>query len=116
MGGTSIGGANTSITCECSDGTEKSRLELKSAKDKFSGTLAVAGQSYTVSPVETMDKKSFGAGPAGYRLDAADGARGAVEVLHPGRVWLGEKLPEAAREPTACIFTGLMLFVEPREE
>ncbi len=114
-GGTSFTWAKSNLACECSDGQSKGRVELKSDQGKPTGVLAVSGQTYPVIPVTTMDKKLYGAAPAGFRANEGDSAVAAVEVLRPGQVWLGEKLPEAARDPTACVFTGLMLYVEPTE-
>jgi hypothetical protein len=119
MGGLgSFSKAKSSLTCECTPGASgkgTGRLELKSGSDKMTGTMSCGGESYEMTPVDKTDKKSFAAGPAGYRFDAKDGPRGAVEVLHPGRLWLDEKLAENEREPTSCVLTGLMLYVEPTE-
>jgi hypothetical protein len=116
VGGSSFARTKTNVTCECTSGAAKATLDLKSGDDKpLEGTLTGGGGSYKVTPVTTMDKKYFGAGPAGYRIDADDGPRGAVEVLHPGRVWLTEKLPEPERDPATCVMVGLMLYKEPSD-
>jgi hypothetical protein len=104
------------LVCECSDGSRTSRAEIGRQGEKLTGSLSAGGESYTLSPVFDTEPKMAGGMVAGYRFDAADGPRAAVEVLHPGRVWLGQKLPESEREPSICAMAGLMLFVEPSEK
>ena len=104
------------LACDCKDGAQEARLDLKSEGETLAGTLNAGGSAYAVTPVGETDKKTFGAGPAGYRVDDPDGPRGAVEVLHPGRMWLNGSLREEERAPTACLLAGLMLYVEPKED
>jgi hypothetical protein len=52
--------------------------------------------------------------PTGYRIDTGDGsARGAVEVLKPGRVWFPKDMDDAERNKIACLYVGLMLYMPP---
>ena len=67
------------------------------------------------TPVKETDKRHWAEEPAGYRFDGPDGARGAVEMLRPGRIWFTEKMPESEREPGACLLAGLMLYTEPSD-
>ena len=66
--------------------------------------------------VKETDKKYWGGEPAGYRFDGTDGARGAVEMMKPGRIWYTEKMAEAEREPGTCLLAGLMLYMEPADK
>jgi hypothetical protein len=47
--------------------------------------------------------------PSGYRVDG-DSVQAAVDVTHPGKIWLDKSLSQAARDQLTCIFTGLMLY------
>ncbi len=114
--GMSFSKQKTNLTCECTGGPQAGRLEMKAADGgSYTGTFTPAGKSYDLTPVTTTDKKTFGMGAVGYRFDATDGARGAVETLKPGRIWFTEKLTAEEREPAACVLTGLMLYVEPSD-
>ena len=116
IGSLSFSKTKSNLTCECTGGAQPGRLELKAADNgTYAGTFTPAGKSYEMTPVTETDKKTFGGGPAGYRFDGSDGARGAVETLKPGRIWFTEKLAPEEREPAACVLTGLMLYVEPSE-
>lgn len=116
-GGLSFGGSKASLTCECAGGTQSGSLELtRSRSGNFEGKLTPAGQSYPLSVVKETDKKYWGGEPAGYRFDGTDGARGAVETMHPGRIWFTEKMAATEREPGACLLAGLMLYKEPADQ
>jgi hypothetical protein len=118
LGGEAAWGSN-SITCECKNGGETASVVLKAdspdSTKKMSGELSAGGAKYQVSVVSETDKSNLSGSPAGFRFDSAEGAVGAVEVLRPGRVWLNERLPEAARPPVACLSAGLMLYQAPSE-
>ena len=47
--------------------------------------------------------------------DRGPAAVGAVEVLHPGRIWLARALDNDGRSDLACLFAGLMLYKPPRD-
>lgn len=111
-----LGTRKSSLDCQCTGGEKPGRLELRAGTDgEYAGTLyPTAEKGYAIKQVQETDGSYFG-GPAGYRIDGDDGARGAVEVLHPGRIWFTDRTPENEREPSACLLAGLMLFREPRE-
>jgi hypothetical protein len=118
LGGEAAWG-KTSITCECKSSAGSASVVLKADSPddatKLGGELSAGGQKYKVSVVSETDKSNLTGSPAGFRYDAEDGSIGAVEILRPGRVWLNERLPEAARSPVVCLSAGLMLYQAPSE-
>jgi hypothetical protein len=116
-GGMSFGGSKASLACECGGGTQSGHLDLtRDRSGNFEGKVTPATQAYTLSVVKETDKKYWGGEPAGYRFDGTDGARGAVETMHPGRIWYTDKMAEAEREPGTCLLAGLMLYKEPADK
>jgi hypothetical protein len=121
LGGEAAWGSS-SITCECKQGASTASVVLKadspdaSSTKKMSGELSTSAEKkYKVSVVSETDKSNFSESPAGFRYDSPDGAVGAVEILRPGRVWLGQRLSETERTPVACLSAGLMLYQAPSE-
>lgn len=118
MGG-SVDWGKTRITCECKQGATTAAVVLNAnspeSNKNSGGELTVADAKYKVSAVNDTDKSNLTSGAAGFRFDGDQGAVGAVEVLHPGRVWLNPRLPEAQRLPVACVSAGLMLYHPPSE-
>jgi hypothetical protein len=121
LGGEAAWGSS-SITCECKQGASTVSVVLKadspdaSSTKKMSGELSTSSEKkYKVSVVSETDKSNLSDSPAGFRYDSVDGAVGAVEILRPGRVWLGERLSEDERPPVACLSAGLMLYQAPSE-
>jgi hypothetical protein len=115
-GGLAFGGSKASLTCECAEGSRIGHLDLtRDRSGNFEGKVTPAAQAYAFTVVKETDKKYWGGEPAGYRFDGTDGARGAVEMMHPGRIWYTEKMAEAEREPGTCLLAGLMLYKEPAD-
>ncbi len=116
-GGMSFGGSKASLACECVAGSQTGRLDLtRDRSGNFTGKVTPSKEAYTLTPVTETEKKYWGGEPAGYRFDGSDGARGAVEMFKPGRIWFTEKMAEAEREPGTCLLAGLMLYIEPSDQ
>lgn len=111
-GGGGVDWGSTEVTCECGAGTS---LKLVGNGKGVTGSVSLGDDKYTLTPVEETDKSSFGAGPAGFRVDAEGKPRGAVETLHPGRVWLGKDVEGPVADKLSCLFVGLMLYVPPSD-
>ena len=100
------------LSCSCGSGaslalerTDKQTGELELARARFPlvalyGTEGGAGQ--------TLQALARDNAPTGYRVDG-EALLGAVEVLHPGRVWLARDMPPEARQRLSCLFVGLLL-------
>jgi hypothetical protein len=43
------------------------------------------------------------------------GVTAAVDVLGPGRVWLGKGLDEQQRKDVTCVLAGLLLYQPPKK-
>lgn len=109
-GGSAVDWGSTEVTCECGAGNS---LKLVGNGDSVTGTVSLGEDKYTLTPVEETDKSSFGSGPAGFRVDADGKPQGAVETLHPGRVWLSKGVEGQVADKLSCLFVGLMLYVPP---
>mgnify|MGYP000727555020 CR=1 FL=1 len=111
MSGITISTKDSELNCVCSAGkSDVSTVMVQAdASDEYTGTLQAGGQSYkVVSLKERAGVLSMG--PSGYRVDS-DKPVGAVEVLKPGRIWLGKSLGQADKDALACSFVGLMLYL-----
>ncbi len=98
------------IVCTC--GTSKEGGQILLTDDENSAK--VAGSAYEVAAIHEEQGGSTQSAPLGFRLDA-DEPFAAVEVAHPGSVWLKKGLNEAERQQTACLFAGLMLYQPPSD-
>jgi len=97
------------VECDCGAGAS---LNLEGDVDSYAGTLSLEGRPYTVRAIMQDDDGWDQKSPVGYRVDG-DAPLGAVEVAHPGRVWLRRDLEEAGRAKLSCLFTGLLLYQPP---
>ena len=112
-GGSAVDWGSTEITCECGAGAT---LKLVGNGDSVTGSVALGEEEYTLTPVDETDKSSLGPGPAGFRVDAGGKPQGAVETLHPGRVWLSKDVTGSVADKLSCLFVGLMLYVPPSND
>jgi len=95
------------LRCACQGADRTATLDLRLTGRKPSGSVVLAGQTFEMTSVTTANTSFAPAEPVGFRVDGADGPLGAVEVLHPGRVWLSKKLdPEDILSPRAIAPAG----------
>jgi hypothetical protein len=78
-------------------------------------TLRMGGKEYKLEPINTIEGGGTQSNPTGFRADG-DEPLGAVEVVHPGQVWLKKGLDDATRAQTTCAFAGLMLYKAPSDD
>ena len=97
------------LECDCGAGA---RFEMVGDAETFGGSLALDDEQYTLRALRELDGGGERRLPVGYRVDA-DAALGAVEVEHPGRVWLRDDLAEDRRGRLSCLFVGLLLYQAP---
>lgn len=111
FGGTTMSSSVSKIGCACRAGEVAAQAVLDSQNDaKYEGTVTLRDGEYKIAAIYETQGASLGTGnPTGYRVDG-DTVMAAVDVLHPGRVWLSKNLSETQRDDLACIFTGLMLY------
>jgi hypothetical protein len=98
------------IACACDGDTGKAQLLLT---DK-ARTMTVGDKEYRLDPITKVEGGGTLFNPTGFRADGNE-PLGAVEVVHPGQVWLKKGLDDATRDSTTCVFVGLMLYKPPSE-
>jgi len=110
--GMSLGKQTAKVACTCGDDADV--LLQTSTGDEYGGTLNTSGGGYQIKAIYERDGALSDGTPAGYRVDG-EGPVGAVEVLKPGRAWIGKQIEGPERKQLACIFAGLMLYMPPKE-
>jgi hypothetical protein len=110
--GMSVGNQTAKVACTCGD--DASVLLQASTSESYGGTLRTSGSEYAIEAIYDRDGGLSDGNPSGYRVDG-DGPAGAVDVLKPGRVWIGRHVQPPEREQLACIFAGLLLYMPPRD-
>jgi hypothetical protein len=114
-GGWSVSNSFAKLGCSCSGGEAPTRVVVSAGNDgKYGGELNIHDQTYRVTAIDEAEGMISNGQPTGYRVDG-DTARGAVEVLKPGRVWFAKDMPPSERSELACLYVGLMLYLPPRE-
>jgi hypothetical protein len=108
IGGFSWG--KVKIACGCDGEAGKAELVLTDA----GRTLKVGDKEYKVVPINSVEGGGTQSDPTGFRADG-DEPLGAVEVVHPGQIWLKKGLDDATRATATCTFVGLMLYKAPSE-
>jgi hypothetical protein len=110
--GMSLNFGYATLVCRCGDDAETT-IKTKMAKS-YGGTMVIGTTKYTINSIHEFEGGSSSGDPSGYRVDGSDGPQGAVEVLHPGRVWIKKAVADAERAKMACLFSGLMLYHPPQ--
>jgi len=102
------------LRCACQGSERTATLDLRLAGREQSGTVKLAGQTFEVTAVWTANSALAPAEPVGFRVDGAEGPAGAVDTLHPARIWLSKRLGSAERRDLACLLAGVLLYVEEK--
>lgn len=110
FGGGSVDWGSTTIACSCEGAAGSASLVLSKEANK----ATIGSTSYPLQPIHSVAGGSDQSTPTGFRADS-EGPVGAVEVLHPGQVWLKKGLDESTRGNLSCLFTGLMLYKPPSD-
>jgi len=111
-----LGSEDANLGCTCGTGASAATLELGGKPERPAGLAKVAGRTLDVASVHDTTAAWSPRDAAGFRIDGAEGPVAAVEVLHPGRMWLSRTLAADERRQVACLLAGLMLYVEPTDE
>ena len=117
FGGISFEDRVAKLGCRCIEGKEQvARVVLSAGTGSaYGGTVETGGGSYAIEALYEREGTLNTGEPSGYRVDG-DGPVGAVEVLKPGRVWLGRSVEQTERAQLSCLFAGLMLYMPPRDD
>ncbi|HXU03932.1 MAG TPA: hypothetical protein VN903_23380 [Polyangia bacterium] len=108
VGGFSWG--HVKIACTCDGEAGKGELVIIDG----ARSMKVGDQEYRLEPINAAEGGATLSNPTGFRADG-DVPLGAVEVMHPGQVWLKKGLDDATRATTTCTFVGLMLYRPPSD-
>lgn len=109
----SINWGSLEMACSCDDDDGKAELAM-TGDERW---LKVMGEEYTLEPIYALENGKKGSNPSGFRADNEDKeVLGAVEVVHPGQVWVKKGIDEAKKAKVACVFAGLMLYQPPSDD
>ena len=112
LGGSySLSTDGASLRCSCG---ESASASIQTEDGALTGTLALGERKYTLRPIHGLENGSEQSVPAGYRADADD-PFAAVEVQHPGRVWLSPTVNKEDRLTVSCLLAGFMLYQALRD-
>ena len=106
-----IAWGSTTVACSCEGGDAPASLTWSGDKSE----MTVAGSTYAIKPIHETAEGSSMSEPVGFSAGSKE-TLGAVEVTHPGRVWLNKGLSAEAKAEASCLFVGLMLYQPPRED
>lgn len=109
-GSSSLAWVHDQLTCRCELGSGRAELTLS---DDGDGAL-IGGHSYSVQRLHHTEQGMRLPEPLGFAVSSVNGvAVGAVELEHPGRVWLASALNPDERSQLSCVLSGLLLFQAP---
>ncbi len=105
----------TRFVCTCGAGEAPARLEmeLEGRSQGPVGQITLARGQLDVKGVHKTNAAWGSNDAVGYRVDQGPEPLGAVEVLRPGSIWLAKSLDSVERRQLGCLFTGMMLYLEP---
>lgn len=104
------------LHCSCRSANKEDRevsFDLDDEWRPLRGALLIDGSRYELQQYSFGRHRGGLKSPAaGYRVEREGSGAGvaAVEVLHPGRIWLQRSLPAEQREPMACLMSALMIY------
>jgi hypothetical protein len=119
FGSWSMGADTQSLGCKCMDGTRVvSSLRVVDAKagKQWDGQLSLGDVSYEVKGHRLLEGNKTSPWPTGYRFEGAGPSPlGAVDITHPGRVWLREGLSQDDRAAMSCVAAAILLEPKPSQ-
>jgi hypothetical protein len=120
FGSWSVAGDSQSMGCRCRSGANiVSSLWVVDAKagTQWSGWLSLGDIKYQLVGDKRLEGNKTSAGPAGYLFDG-DGSSPvrAIDIMHPGRVWLHKNLSPEDRVAAGCAAAAILLESTPRTE
>jgi len=103
------------IGCVCEGPGASSKIQLSAGNgDGLQGTVATRGGNLTAAAVMRFANGSKSSTPVGYEF-RTQAAVSAVELAHPGQLWISKSLDEQARADVACLSAGLLLYIPPKQ-
>jgi hypothetical protein len=116
MKGLSMNKQAAQIGCACDfDGIPTEVVLKTDKKQKYAGVLKTrSGKELQITALYEREGTMNSPDPTGFRVDG-ETPLGAVEVIGNGRIWLAAGMEAAERADLACLFSGLMLYIPPRD-
>ncbi len=108
--GRSVSRQTAKLSCTC--GNDSTVVLQVKPDGAYGGLLHTSEGNYQVEAIYEREGIWSDGNPSGYRVDG-DAAVGAVDVIRPGRVWMGRAIEPGERKQLACVFAGLMLYQPP---
>jgi len=104
--GWSGGVDDAALRCTCGAADSSADLVLVHADAPSTGQVTLASGDYQLRGLSDVEGSANLLGiQTGYRVDGAV-PLGAVEVMHPGRVWLSTELVAGERDQLSCLHGG----------
>ena len=104
------------IGCVCEGPGASSKIQLSSGNgDTYQGPVVARSGAMTVTAVTSFSNGSKSSTPIGYEFRAQN-VVAAVELAHPGQMWMSKSLDEQTRADLACLSAGLLLYLPPRKD
>lgn len=114
--GGQLSSQRTSLACACGADNNGARFVLKGENGApLAGAAVVAEANLAVRPIDRDETGHLQRDGLGWELRGAGGI-GAVEVAHPGRIWLDKGLAPATAQEVACLLAGLLLYDPPARQ
>jgi hypothetical protein len=104
------------IGCVCESAGASSKIQIGSGDgDTYQGQIATRGGNFTAAAVTKYSNGSKAHAPIGYEFRAQN-VVSAVELAHPGQLWMAKSLDDQTRADLACMAAGLLLYIPPKQD
>jgi len=104
------------IGCACEGAGASSKIQLGSGNgDTYQGQVSTRGGNFTAVAVTRYSNGSKSSTPIGYEFRTQN-VVAAVELAHPGQLWMAKSLDEPTRADLACMTAGLLLYIPPKQD
>jgi len=107
----STGSNYAKVSCTCGGGAN---LSMEAKGPTYEGTMLLGSGHYVVQPISMREGGWDFIEPLGYRVDG-ERPLAAVEVMHPGRVWLMQEVAPDERARLTCLLAALLLYKPPSD-
>jgi hypothetical protein len=114
--GFDISTSQENIGCVCEGPGASAKLQLAAENgEKLGGPVTAHANNLTVAAVMQFDNGMKSSVPIGYEFRSTSGV-GAVDIAHPGKVWMARALDDQTKADLACLTAGLLLYLPPKQD
>jgi hypothetical protein len=104
------------IGCACEGAGASGKIQIGSGNgDTHQSQVNTRGGNFTAVAVMRFSNGSKSSAPIGYEFRAQN-VVSAVELAHPGQLWMAKSLDEPTRADLACMAAGLLLYIPPKQD